>query len=385
MKNKQSNKYGFTLVELLAVIVILGLILVIVVPKITKTINNSKMRTLELTARSIAKSAEEKYVENETFGTEEEILCEGISGISDNDYSWCNISFDENGIAKVTINGDGRYKGLNVCDGTKTEAIATSESCTSAVNATNFVDDDWSTIVAVVKSENHPYQVGDTKTVDMGDLGTHTLRVANTTKCSELEIEPLSKTACGFVLEFVDIITTREMNGDSINYTGKTNIGGWPASEMRSYVNSDIYNALPKDLRNGIINTYVVSSHGSGDKGTIGDNKNFASTDKLYLLSSEEVWAQQSGNIINIDTSKGTSRQLDYYASYEGEEYIGVSLDNYAGAIKNNSSGSPCQWWLRSAQSEYTDFFSNVGSDGDWYYNYSYGNFGVSPAFRLLD
>ena len=52
MKNK---KNGFTLVELLAVIAVLGLILIIAVPKITGTLENSKKKTLELTAKSIAR------------------------------------------------------------------------------------------------------------------------------------------------------------------------------------------------------------------------------------------------------------------------------------------------------------------------------------------
>ena len=41
-----------------------------------------------------------------------------------------------------------------------------------------------------------------------------------------------------------------------------TNVGGWPASAMRTYVNETIYNALPSALRSGIINTTVVSGRG---------------------------------------------------------------------------------------------------------------------------
>ena len=51
MKNKVS---GFTLVELLAVIVILAIILVIAVPKITDTIKNSKKASFESSAKTIA-------------------------------------------------------------------------------------------------------------------------------------------------------------------------------------------------------------------------------------------------------------------------------------------------------------------------------------------
>ena len=122
----------------------------------------------------------------------------------------------------------------------------------------SFTDDSWSTIVAAVQSGNTSnYNVGDTKEIDMGNLGTHTLRIANKSTPAECSTEGFSQTACGFVLEFADMITTHRMN--PLDYSGNGNIGGWSASEMRTYVNSDIYNVLPTELKNGIINTSVVS------------------------------------------------------------------------------------------------------------------------------
>ena len=59
---KRNNKNGFTLVELLAVIVILAIILVIAVPKVIGVINDSKKATLESTAKMIASSAEKQKV-----------------------------------------------------------------------------------------------------------------------------------------------------------------------------------------------------------------------------------------------------------------------------------------------------------------------------------
>ena len=56
------NKRGFTLVELLAVIVILGIILIVAVPKIITTIDNAKLSTLEDTVKMIAKIAEKEYI-----------------------------------------------------------------------------------------------------------------------------------------------------------------------------------------------------------------------------------------------------------------------------------------------------------------------------------
>lgn len=152
-----------------------------------------------------------------------------------------------------------------------------------------------------MKSGNHPFQVGDSKSIDLGEeLGTHTIRLSNTTPCEGLNLA--SQTACGFVLEFADIIETHEMN-DVV-----TNAGGWPATKMRIYVNETIYESIPKDLKNEIIDTYVVSGHGSGDTTGELDNDNFGSTDKLYLLSATELTGNSS-----LSTAGDSTRQLGYY------------------------------------------------------------------------
>ena len=244
----------------------------------------------------------------------------------------------------------------------------------------SFAIDSWSTIVEAVQVGNtNKYNVGDTKTVDMGSLGTHTLRIANKSTPSECSTTGFSQTACGFVLEFADIITTHRMNPytDTTYETtvGDGNYGGWPASEMRTYVNSNTYNALPSDLKNAIINTIVVSGH--GDK----ESANFTSTDKLYLLSTHEVWQDVAGNaswsISYSDTAYNNTRQLDYYSSQN------VTTSSYSGAIKQYN-GSNSYWWLRSAYS-YTSnpTFYSVSTDGSCVDNYSNTTYGVSPAFRI--
>ena len=114
------KKKGFTLVELLAVIVILAVILVIAVPKIMDTIQNSKEGTLISSTKLIAAQAEKKYVENQTLGITDYISCDDVVKTTD-DYDYCNISFDSNGKASVTISGKGKFEGMAVCGGTRTE------------------------------------------------------------------------------------------------------------------------------------------------------------------------------------------------------------------------------------------------------------------------
>ena len=367
------KKNGFTLVELLAVIVILAVILIIAVPRISDVIKNSKKASFESSAKTVAAQAEKKKMEKEILEDTGSINCSDVVKLNNNDYSSCSITFDGN-TAKVSLVGSGKFEGMNICGGTKTNAPVTDEECTTTPVAVDFATDDWKIIVDAIKSGTSPYQVGDEKTVDLGSLGTHILRVANTTPCDGTLS---SKTACGFVLEFKDIITTYNMNQageySGTQYDNGTNLGGWPASAMRTYVNDTIYNAMPVDLSNGIISTIVVSSHGSKDTGTL-DKGNFTSTDKLYLLSPEEVYGTSFTN--TYDSSRGTSRQLDYYANN------GVSTSSSSGAIKQKA-GSNSWWWLRSARSYDDNYFYSVNGDGAWRNTSAAISRGVSPAFRI--
>ena len=265
--------------------------------------------------------------------------------------------------AKETLNGT-----LTITlDKVATESVTEEYTCKLEFNAVErdtigkeipaFQKDSWATIAANVKSGNtSKYNVGDTKEVDLGELGTHTVRIANMSACTT----ETSETACGFVVEFADIITFQQFNST------KTNVRGWRDSELRTYVNGTIYNALPSDLQNVITTTKVISGHGK----TSGET-NFETQDKLYLLNAQEVW---NGN--NRDTSVGTSKQLDYYKNQ------GVTTSSYAGSIKQYN-GRNNYWFLRSARSSNTDDFLSVTSTGDWYIDNANYSRGVSPAFRI--
>ena len=235
----------------------------------------------------------------------------------------------------------------------------------------SFAADSWKTIIKAVRNNNiSKYNVGDTRTIDMGTYGTHTLRIANKSKPSSCSKSGYSQTACGFVLEFADIITTYNMNPagtyKNVEYEYGWNKDGWPASAMRTFVNNDIYNSLPSDLRSGIVETTVVSGYGSSD------SANFTSTDKLYLLSPMEVWGDWTGMYgSEVDRAKNQTRQLDYYSN------LGVTYNNYNSAIKKHGT-SQYFWWHRSAK-----YDNNIGFYGMRGNGYAYRDGGVSPAFRI--
>ena len=263
------------------------------------------------------------------------------------------------------INNDGTKLSAKIITNESTEILPIGNTCNPTPKS--FAEDEWCTIIRNVKAGNtDKYNVGDTKEIDLGTYGIHTLRIANKSTPSVCDTEGFSQTACGFVIEFADIITVyQKMN------KGYTNKGGWPVTLVRTLINKDIYALFPEDLKIGIMDTKVVSGHGSEDR------NNFVTTDKLYLLNTSEIWLTVGGSNTMYDAAKHLSRQLDYY------EKIGVTTKNYSGAMKKYGTES-FTWWRRDAASHVNYIFGVVTETGNHAgdpANYSDG--GVSPAFRI--
>ena len=231
-----------------------------------------------------------------------------------------------------------------------------------------FQSDSWETISRNVTLRPDTYPVGCEKDIDMGTYGTHTVRVANNTTPSACNSTDFSQTACGFVLEFKDVVVNHRMN--PYNYSGNIGVGskgGWEHSEMRTFVNTDIYNAIPSEIRSNIINTPTITSHNDQE------TDNYYTNDKLYLLSVKEVWDDNQ-----MDSAWEYTRQTDYFSS------TGTSFDGGTGllpAIKQYQNNED-NWWLRSASYSDSDFYY-VRTYGFWCSYVSNYETGVSPAFRI--
>ena len=279
--------------------------------------------------------------------------------------------------------------------------------------ATTFAEDSWETIAKVVQSgQLDAYAVGSEKEVEIGGK-SYTVRVANNTTPTECNGEDFSQTACGFVVEFVDIVEEKNLNdgknllNDNISNTdlsidslinneknkdveikmlapssvGGTNVGGWPATPLRTYLNSEFIKKLPSDLQKVIKSTKVVSGHGSSDKNSNRADGNWESEDKIYLLSAHEVWEDSTSNLVSTyDTAYTNTRQLDYYKNK------GVTTSNYSDVIKKNFNGLKSYWWLRSADSVDSisnDYFLYVYVSGSPSSDSSGSTYGISPSFRI--
>ena len=241
-------------------------------------------------------------------------------------------------------------------------------------NANIFAIDSWETIAKNVKNGNiGNYPVGAEKEVKI-DGKSYTVRVANNTKPEECTREDFSQTACGFVVEFVDILMTGSMNSTS------TNVGGWSSTEARELANGVYFSYLPSDLQKVIIDTNVISGHGSSDTNASRADGNWESTDKLYLLSAHEVYEDGTSiSISTFDTAWNNTRQLDYYKARN------VTTDGHCSSAMKwyNIDDTAYPWWLRAADSGSSSFFIGVSDNGDLYGSSAHNTIGFAPAFRI--
>lgn len=147
------KRNGFTLVELLAVIVILAIILVIAVPSIMNTIKDARKASYESTAKMVASAAETQYmvaltldkvvtgdypasgVDATKFYTGSEskpATCGAWANLDSSEYGACTYYIDSNKVAHVTIAAKSdsvKFKNCTVSGATKSSANATGGNC----------------------------------------------------------------------------------------------------------------------------------------------------------------------------------------------------------------------------------------------------------------
>ena len=379
MKNK-----GFTLVELLAVIAILAILVIIALPNVLKMFNDSKKNSFLTEAKTLYSEVSKKYISETMKGNK-------LTYISSEDDTKLEMT-GRNLQYCVLLNTDGSVKSMKVSNGEWIAELPSGKKitdlnssdlkavpsgykfeCKAPLPAKSFDKDSWEVIASNAKSctdnpDSCPYSVGNEKEVDLGTYGKHKVRIANLKAPTEegCETNGFSESACGFVVEFTDTITTHVMNPTN------TNKGGWPGSQMKIFINNDIYNSLPQELKNVIITTETVSG-----RGRVNTVEYFTSPeDKLYLLAPKEIYSDWSDQ---YDTARDKTRQLDYY-KIKG---VTTNREDWNGAIKKDSTGSASWWWLRSAGSDSNYFFYYVYYGGGWGSATAGTTCGVSPAFRI--
>ena len=134
------------------------------------------------------------------------------------------------------------------------------------------------------------------------------------------------------------------------------NAGGWHCSEMRKWLNDEVFNELPDELKAVIKPVTKITGIGAGIK-----DEKIASKDKLFLFSQVEVFGYNRFSVAG-----------------EGTQYEGFKKN---GAKKLDVDGDASTWWIRSPYGSYATHFCIVASGGAANGNYASASAGVAFGF----
>lgn len=241
------------------------------------------------------------------------------------------ISYTENGVTKTTT--------LSV----------------TVIQVGAFATSTWAEIKAAVQAGiggldlSEHWAVGDTKSVTL-----------TTNETIELQIAGFNHdTYSDGVTAPVTLVMKNCLNTTSAMNSSNDNTGGYPASAMKTYVETNIYNKLPSDLK-AIVAPVKKKCYTTYNQASSLSEANY----NVWLLAEAEVFDSVSYTIGNG----------------EGTKYP-IFTDNASRVKKVNGSAS--YWWLRSAVSSASAHFVGVRSGGGVGYSGASGSYGVAVGLCI--
>ncbi len=106
---KIKNRKGFTLLELLVVVLIIGILAAIALPQYKFAIAKSKFNAFKSTVKAIAEARERYYLVNNQHTNDLDELDINIPYISKNCYGECQYSLNRAKTAYLVLNGSQTY------------------------------------------------------------------------------------------------------------------------------------------------------------------------------------------------------------------------------------------------------------------------------------
>lgn len=234
--------------------------------------------------------------------------------------------------------------------GTKTVTISYTENgvtktatlSVTVIQVGNFATSTWAEIKAAVQAGingldlSEHWAVGDTKSVTL-----------TTNEVIELQIAGFNHdTYSDGVTAPVTLVMKNCLNTKYYMNNSNTNNGGYPASVMKPYVETNIYNKLPADLK-AIVAPVKKKCYTTYNQASSLSEANY----NVWLLAEAEVFDSVS---FTVGNGEGTKYPI---------------FTNNAGRVKKVNDSAD-YWWLRSAYSNNSTNFVSVGSNGAVIYGY---------------
>ena len=399
------KRNAFTLIELLAVIVILAVILVIAIPRILDVIETSKKDSFKNSAQLIADSAEKKKVSDKLLGKDEEITCKDVAKINDEDYASCIITFDSDGIAKVSITGKGKFDGLKITNGTKENAeVKEITKPTYGMKATEYITN-------LLEYDGEGLKIDNTPDANIRYYGSD----PNNYVSFNNELWRI----IGIFGNNVKLIRSEKLGDLSWDSSESSINGGWGVNEwstsaLKNYLNTMYYGGTSVTCYGGDSNKTTTCPTNKLDNtakslidyhtwntGGAGGVEGTAKTDTLAFYNAER--GNQTGKISNggrycNDTVERTTTWPGYIGLPYTTDYAYASSENIcetnmvkqdssnAYICKNNNWMFKIIWYWTLSPGAFSGSSRDVwgvGSDGYVYNFYAADGGAVFPAIYL--
>lgn len=180
--------------------------------------------------------------------------------------------------------------------------------------------------------------------LSIGDTVPFTMKDGQTVRVVVAEIDPYGENEVAFVIE--DCLTESHVMNEEY-----TNAGGWRDSDMRKYLNKDVFDLLPDELKAVIADREIKQ---------IKDGEELTSTDKLWLLSLTEV--------------------AEEYETDKDDVHFSLFKDERS-RVKHQD-GETAWYWLRSPGASSSSNFCYVGNGGSAS-DYTAASYGVAFGFLV--
>lgn len=232
-----------------------------------------------------------------------------------------------------------------------------------------YIEDDWDLI-----AENTAN--GDLSTYGIGGRKKFTVTVDGVTTNLEAEIvgmnmDTLSETSNNYnnnaataglsIICYGLLNQNRVVNGTPKVYADKTSLsaGGWSLSDMRAWMNGELFNALPLELQDYIVPVVKVSDLGYYAKSLT------TTVDKIWAPSDAELNAENTDQVV---AGQGTPYPV---------------FTNAASRAKVSENGAVTVYWTRSTGLSNMHFFRYIDAQGNANSNGAGNPMGVCFGFCL--
>lgn len=214
--------------------------------------------------------------------------------------------------------------------------------------------DSWEVIAAAIQSGNHPYKIGDTKTVTVNDTD-YTLRLCDLTAGRYQYANNSRKTNA--VFEFVEPYGSSKQY---INSTERTNVGGYAATLTPAFMKDTVLPSLPSELQQVIPDILLPYNIGNAET-TIQ-----TLSCKLFLASAYEL----TGDATNNTGEKEGGSQYQLPASESS-----TNIKQF--------KGSATYWWTRTPNNAGAMDYFAINPSGALQSLGSLGNQCIVPYFAI--